>query len=219
MTQTLPRWKRQPGARPAQITAAALEVFAEHGYRPATMQDIAKAAGITKGTIYLYFSSKEELFIAVLREQFQEMLDLLPEINYEPGQDPVEVTRRVAGRFMQALMQPGFAKVLPLVIAEYNRLPQLKALYFEELLAKTDLRLAGLLEAARQLGLVKDVDPVIAARCFLGAFFAFVLSQEVLGAKEITPMDREAIVNDVVTILLRGLLREEAAPGSAEKTN
>jgi hypothetical protein len=57
-----PQWRRRKEARPAEITAAALEVFADHGFAAAKLDDVARRAGVAKGSIYLYFSSKEELF-------------------------------------------------------------------------------------------------------------------------------------------------------------
>jgi len=61
-----PRWRRLPEERPQQILDAALSVFAEHGIDAAKLEDIAARAGVSKGTIYLYFPSKEELFREVL---------------------------------------------------------------------------------------------------------------------------------------------------------
>jgi AcrR family transcriptional regulator len=55
---TEPRWRRLPEERPRQILAAALEVFGEHGLAAARLEDIAKRAGVSKGTIYLYFPNK-----------------------------------------------------------------------------------------------------------------------------------------------------------------
>src|SRR3954468_9438563 len=63
-----PRWRRLPEERPRQILAAALEVFGEHGLATARLDDIAKRAGLSKGTIYLYFSNKEELFREMVRQ-------------------------------------------------------------------------------------------------------------------------------------------------------
>src|SRR3954454_20532119 len=65
---TEPRWRRLPEERPRQILAAALEVFAEHGLAAARLEDIAKRAGLSKGTIYLYFPNKEALFREVIRQ-------------------------------------------------------------------------------------------------------------------------------------------------------
>ena len=63
-----PRWQRRKEARPGEIVAAALEVFVEHGFAAAKLADVARRAGVTKGTLYLYFDSKEALFKAVVRE-------------------------------------------------------------------------------------------------------------------------------------------------------
>src|SRR6185312_14998593 len=62
------RWTRRKQARPGEILDAALKVFAEKGFAAARMEDIAKRAGVTKGTIYLYFPSKEEVFKQLVRE-------------------------------------------------------------------------------------------------------------------------------------------------------
>ena len=63
-----PRWTRRKDARPEEITAAALELFTERGYAATRLEDVAARAGISKGTLYLYFANKEELFKAVVRE-------------------------------------------------------------------------------------------------------------------------------------------------------
>src|ERR1700759_2945816 len=62
-----PRWRRLPEERPGQILAAALEVFGERGLAAARLDDIARRAGVSKGTIYLYFPNKEELFREMIR--------------------------------------------------------------------------------------------------------------------------------------------------------
>src|SRR5262252_7777997 len=62
------RWRRSKDARPQEILEAALEVFAEKGFASARMDDIAAKAGVSKGTIYLYFESKEAVFRALVRE-------------------------------------------------------------------------------------------------------------------------------------------------------
>src|SRR5882724_12892146 len=66
--QAKPRWKRRKDARPGEIVAAALDVFVERGFAAAKLADVARRAGVTKGTIYLYFENKEALFKAVVRE-------------------------------------------------------------------------------------------------------------------------------------------------------
>jgi Bacterial regulatory proteins, tetR family len=61
-----PRWERRKDARPGELTAAALEPFVGKGFAATRLDDVAKRAGVSKGTLYLYFESKEELFKAVM---------------------------------------------------------------------------------------------------------------------------------------------------------
>src|SRR5215469_8223798 len=68
MPDDAPRWRRRKEARPGEIIAAALEVFAEKGFAAARLDDIAARAGVSKGALYLYFATKEELFEAVVAE-------------------------------------------------------------------------------------------------------------------------------------------------------
>lgn len=63
-----PRWERRKDARPGELAAAALELFIEKGFAATRLDDVAKRAGVSKGTLYLYFDSKEELFKTVIQE-------------------------------------------------------------------------------------------------------------------------------------------------------
>jgi AcrR family transcriptional regulator len=64
---TKPRWERRKGARPQELLAAALDLFVERGFASTRLEDVAKRAGVSKGTLYLYFENKDELFKAVVR--------------------------------------------------------------------------------------------------------------------------------------------------------
>jgi len=67
MSSDKPKWRRRKAARPGEIVDAALEVFAEKGFAAAKLDDIARRAGISKATLYLYFETKQEIFRAVAR--------------------------------------------------------------------------------------------------------------------------------------------------------
>ena len=62
------RWRRRKDARPSEILDAALELFCQKGYAATTLEQVAKAAGVSKGTLYLYYDNKEELFRSMVRE-------------------------------------------------------------------------------------------------------------------------------------------------------
>jgi AcrR family transcriptional regulator len=73
MPEDEPKWRRRKEARPAEIVDAALEVFAEKGFAAAKLDDIARKAGISKATLYLYFDTKEEIFRAVAQSAVASM--------------------------------------------------------------------------------------------------------------------------------------------------
>src|SRR5260370_7750478 len=63
-----PRWQRRKQARPGEILTAALELFVERGFTATKLADVARRAGVTKGTVYLYFDGKEALLKAIVRQ-------------------------------------------------------------------------------------------------------------------------------------------------------
>ena len=72
-----PKWRRRAEARPAEIVAAAYEVFAEKGFAAARLDDIAAAAGVSKGALYLYFETKQDIFEAVVRDAVGPNIDVI----------------------------------------------------------------------------------------------------------------------------------------------
>lgn len=200
------RWTRQPDKRPDQIMEAALEVFAAKGFRVATMDEVAKAAGVTKGTIYLYFPSKKAVLLESVRREVDVLLELMPAVRVD-GEGGIEgMARGVARSLVRLLMAPRMARLITVVMAEVNHLPELRAVYHAEMIPRANLALAEVLRSAMGLGIARELDPVIAARALLGMFLTFALTQEVFGAKEITPMDEDAIADTVVSIYLHGVL-------------
>jgi AcrR family transcriptional regulator len=206
----MPKWRRRPDERPTQITYAALEVFAEKGFARATMDEIANAAGITKGTIYLYFNSKKELFLAVLREQMERFLALLPALDAIASGDLEEQARALGRVFMAALLDPETTKTVQLILAELQHLPEVKQLYQEEAVPRANVRVAGFLQAQMDRGIFRSLDPMIATRCLFGMFFIFVLTQEIFGASRVTPMSPETIVDTVIDIFFHGIVKRGA---------
>src|SRR5262249_4032939 len=77
MEEQVPRWKRRKADRPAEILNAALDCFAERGFAATRMDDVAVRAGVTKGTVYLYFKTKEDLFKALIRSELLPNIELL----------------------------------------------------------------------------------------------------------------------------------------------
>jgi AcrR family transcriptional regulator len=119
--RTGPRWRRLPEERPRQILDAALEVFGERGLAGARLDDIARRAGVSKGTIYLYFPNKEELFREVVRAI---VVDRLREAAAKSGGgDPVEELRTYMREHWDFVRSPEFQTIFKLVTGELHNFP------------------------------------------------------------------------------------------------
>jgi len=210
-------------SRREAIMDAAMEVFGTSGLDGASVEDIARAAGIGKGTIYLYFKSKDDMFDAILAERWPgPYLDsLMPEMlaSQETLSAPLdEVLERIGNAFLTAVEKNML--VLRLALSEAYRFPDRAEHLFENTFLKANRMLAAFLETQQKAGRIGPLEsPLIAARCYQGMMMTYVLSQEMLGGKKYTPMEREDWVRIAVGIFLHGMRNrtDETAPELREK--
>src|ERR1043166_7714001 len=124
---TQPRWRRLPEARPAQILDAALEVFAERGLAASRLDDIARRAGVSKGTIYSYFPNKEALFREVIRSTVVSQIES-GERDFESATtSATESLERHMRRHWAFIRSPKFAPIFRLIYAEISQQPDRKS--------------------------------------------------------------------------------------------
>jgi AcrR family transcriptional regulator len=164
-----PRWRRLPEERPKQILDAAFAVFAERGLAAARLDDIAKRAGLSKGTIYLYFPNKEELFREVVRSTVIAFIERgEAEVDTEP--DPRQALLTWMDRYWDWLRTPVFPAMHRLVNSELNAFPDLAAFYAIEVIERAQRLVCGMIERCIQAGVFRPMDPLVAAR-MLSALF------------------------------------------------
>src|SRR6059058_3898317 len=121
-----PRWRRLPEERPQQIIDAALAVFGERGLAAARLEDIAKRAGLSKGTIYLYFPNKEELFREVVRNSVVAFIER-GEAYFVEYPDPTRALSAWMDGYWAWLRSPVFPVMHRLVSSELHSFPDLGA--------------------------------------------------------------------------------------------
>ncbi len=211
-----PRWQRLPHIRPQQIMAAAAKVFARQGLHATSLDQVAREAGITKGTIYLYYRSKEDLFLATLRAKSAEAFGVLEGAGQGGGgKDFRRHLTAFAERAYRAIGSPEALPILQMVFAEAGRFPEMAELFFREIILKNNRRLAAALEEAIAAGEIRPVDPLVAARCLIGMLLVFVLSQKLLGGERVLPLSDRRVLRTVTSIFLDGIARrggKRAAP-------
>ena len=128
---TEPRYRRRKEERPGEITEAAFGAFAEHGYAGTKVEDVAKRAGVSKGLLYLYFRTKEDLFKAVVRSVVVSRVQALIDTAEDTELSSEEFLRGPMRTFMQSVPGSRVAVVIRLLLAEGARHPDLVDFYFE----------------------------------------------------------------------------------------
>jgi AcrR family transcriptional regulator len=163
-----PRWKRRPEHRPGQIIDAALEVFGKKGLAKTRLEDIAVRAGVSKGTIYLYFENKEALFKEVVRETAIAAI-ARGEERPESG-SPSDQLRMLMERYWEFVRSPAFSTIHRLVIGELHQFPDLARFYADEVIARGMRLITGIIRRGIDAGEFRETDPSAAARMLVALF-------------------------------------------------
>ena len=153
-----PRWARRKDARPEEIIAAALDLFVERGFAATRLDDVAARAGVSKGTLYLYFENKEDLFKAVVRGNVLPVLqhgEALVE-NF-PGSS-TELARQLVRGWWDMTGSTKIAGIPKLIIAEAGNFPDLAKFYYDEVILRALSMFRRVLQRGIDAGEFREVD-------------------------------------------------------------
>ncbi len=197
--------------RRRQILEAAAGIFAERGYAAATIADIARRARVAEGTIYNYFRSKEDLLIHIPRSLAGQVFDRREELPDVRSAAEAERALHVLGRTMVDRVHANLRFLRVFLPA----LPHLSRHAREEFMRLMPMAVAGTVEAHLRRGQARgvyrpDLDPAIAGRALPGIMFVFVLYQQVLLGRRVTPAAYDEIIRESVRLFLHGALRDDA---------
>jgi AcrR family transcriptional regulator len=199
------KWRRRKEARPQEILDAALDEFAARGFAAARMEDIAARAGVTKGTLYLYFASKEELFKSLVRESIGAAIAARQvEADAFEGSTP-ELLATVL-RFMGFFARTSDRAVLPkIVMSEAGNFPELLRFYRTEVVDTGMALLSAIIARGIARGEFRAVDPQHAARLCIAPILLVILWRTTFAREETEPYDLEGLVETHIDVLLKGL--------------
>jgi AcrR family transcriptional regulator len=151
-------------AKRRQIIEGARKVFLDLGFDGASMGEIARAAGVSKGTLYVYFADKNRLFEAIVEEENLEQGELT--FNFDPTRDVTTTLMEFGQAYIQLLCRPGGGSAIRTVMAIAERMPDVGRNFYNNVIAVTTARLTAYLEVRVGLGELAIDDIPLAATQF-----------------------------------------------------
>jgi AcrR family transcriptional regulator len=200
-----PKFRRRKADRPGEIVDAAMAVFAERGFAAAKLDDIARRAGVSKGALYLYFETKEDLFRAVVAQAIApNILAVRAMVAAHPG-PLADLLRLVAGRVGDLIETLPVGGVVKMVIAEAGNFPTLAKVWHDDLVAQILGALTDAIRAAQGRGEVRPGDPRNYALEIIAPMLVGLIWRETFVPVGAEPFDLRALARQHVETMIAGL--------------
>jgi AcrR family transcriptional regulator len=202
------RRERRPESRPQELLDAALEVFAERGYRNTRIDDVAEAAGVTKGAVYHYFATKEELLLRAIEHYHDRAFGQIDEL-LRGARGPVSARIRLMMRKAFGVAGAGGRRMTLALILQGVRhdLPEAHRQWLRGGPIKGWQLLASLIDEGKSAGEFRaDVDADVAARVVISGLITQMIWQPLAGAVPELLVDEDRLIDSAVDLLLHGLL-------------
>jgi AcrR family transcriptional regulator len=206
---SLVRWRRRKDARPQELLDAAFDIFVEKGFADARLDDIAARAGVSKGTLYLYFDSKEAIFREMIQRVADAKLELVAHLVEAHQGSFAALLRQLAGMMALHIAQPPLVHFPRLIIGESRRFPELAAFYLETAISRARKILIRIIERGQHSGEFRQIPPRHAAHLFISPMLFVPLYTSVFAAFDPDGFDLEGHVAAHLDVFLRGLCVEE----------
>jgi AcrR family transcriptional regulator len=202
-----PRWHRRKEARPAEIIAAAGRLFADHGFAATKLEDVARLAGVAKGSIYLYFATKEELFRAVIQSAVVPQVQVIRGMAEAFEGRLADLLPRLLNGAVAILGRPDVFAVVRMVIGESRNFPDLAKIWHDEVVSPIFAALSGVIARAQTRGEVGDGDAKLYAFTIVGPLFAATLFRDVFSRASDDMPDLARLAEQHAGCLLHGLTK------------
>jgi AcrR family transcriptional regulator len=199
-----PPRRRRKEARPAELVRAGLEEFALHGFAATRLEDVARRAGVVKGTIYRYFTDKEALFLAAVRKEVAPVFhEITGFIDAYPGTTR-DLLKLLIETVHRQLVNSDLRVLIRIIIAEGERFPVLTELYYAETISKGRALLERIVERGIARGEVREgaaarLPLVLMAPAIMAAIWRMTFDKH-------SHISSEAFLEAHIDLVLHGLL-------------
>ena len=201
-----PRWERRKDARPQELLAAALDLFVERGFASTRLEDVARRAGVSKGTLYLYFTNKEELFKAVVRDSIVPVIGAAEDSIADFEGHSADLLRLVVQGWWDQLGATKASGIIKLVMAEAGNFPDLARFYQEEVIARGTRMMAGMLDRGIARGEFRAVDVSVMTQVLIAPLLMLVTWKHSVGPCDMGQLDPHVFLDSFLDMALHGLL-------------
>ncbi|HEY2473825.1 MAG TPA: TetR/AcrR family transcriptional regulator [Candidatus Cybelea sp.] len=196
--------RRRKEQRPGEILDAALRIFAQSGFAGTKLDDVAAAAGIGKGTIYLYFETKEDLFRAVVRQLFLSNFETLRQLVPVEGSSAHAILRRFAERLL-TVIESDLGAVIKIVVTESEAFPWIAEFYVREVAGQILPWIESVIAMGIERGEFRRVDPHSVVPLWGAPFLALTILTQTIGRQKALPFEPRTVIDAHVDMFLRGL--------------
>jgi AcrR family transcriptional regulator len=200
--------RRDPEARRQAILEAALDVFAAEGFAAARLDHVAEQAGVAKGTIYLHFKDKQDLFEQMVREAVAPVIARLEALAQLPDLPADAVLRGMFAVFRTEVLGTRRKHLLRLILTEGPRFPAIAHFYHREVVSRGLKLMGGILERAKAKGELSEEGLARFPQLVIAPLLLAVVWDGMFEALE--PMDVEGLLDVYRKLLLR-------TPGEGER--
>lgn len=200
-----PKFRRRPADRPAEILAAALEVFAERGFHSARLEEVARRAGVSKGALYLYFETKADLFRAVVSDAISPNIERVKAmatgaVGFE------QAARSGIGMLARTVVTDRrITGVVKLVIAESRNHPELATIWHETVVEPGIRMMSAQITEAQKRGEIRSGDPRLYAFSLMGPMVLSMVWRETFEPIGAEPVDVVKLADQHLDTILRGM--------------
>lgn len=208
-----PKFRRRAADRPDEVLDAAVHLFMERGFAATRVDDIATAAGISKGAVYQYFPTKQAIFEALVRRAVGPLVDEAVTASADRPGDPAKVIEGLARAVATRLKDPTRAAIPLLVIAEAATFPELAEFYRKEVVERAVAAFSRLYEEGVARGQLRAVPSAVAMRCVMGPIIANIILGRVFGLGLPKGVSDDDFIAAHLDIMMNGL-RIDAGGGA-----
>lgn len=203
--KTEPRWERRKEDRPGELADAALELFAEKGFAATRLEDVAARAGVSKGTLYLYFDSKEELFKAVIQSAVIPAVAQGEQLVDEFTGSASELVREIVRAWWRLFVGTKLGGIPKLMISEARNFPELAQYYHDNVIVRGKRLFARVIERGMASGEFRPIAVDYAVQVLLGPLILLAIWEHSFAACAAKDLDPERYLEICADLFLDGL--------------